>query len=170
MTSRRESLPFPIFQNRKQKRAKPSRVNLRSVGFFTAAVLLIGLVGWLYLLQASEVAGYAHEIRELQRQKEQLHRQIVVLEGQVAEAGSLGTVMQASGQLGYSIPDALDAGRRLRVGYTPLVEPTPAVEPTADETEPARQAQTRRRLPAAFADLAAQVKLWLETPPGYTTW
>ncbi|NLG48624.1 MAG: hypothetical protein GX552_00770 [Chloroflexi bacterium] len=155
-------------QNRAQKRVRQTRVNLRSVGFFAAAVLLIGLVGWLYLLQASEVAGYAHEIRELQRQKEQVHRQIVVLEGQVAEAGSLGMVMQASGELGCSIPDALDAGRRLRLGYAPLAEPTPGSEPAVSDAEPTRPAEDTR-LPGVFANLIAQVKLWLETPPGYTT-
>ena len=169
MTTRRDRLPFPIYQLRKPRRPRAPRVNLRSVGFFSAAVLLIGLVGWLYLLQASEVAGYAHEIRELQRQKEQLHRQIVVLEGHVAEAGSLGTVMQVSGELGYSIPGALDTGRRLRVGYTPLAEPTPSSEPMAGKAEPTRQAQSTRRLPGAFADLVMQVKTWLEAPPGSTT-
>ena len=63
-------------------------------------------------------------------------------------------------KMGYSIRTP-GCGRRERLSYVPLAEPTPASEPR----------RTRRNQPARriFTDLAAQVKLWLETPPGYTT-
>ena len=167
-SNRRDALPFSLYHRRKPKRTGPSRVNLRSVAFFVSAVLLIGLVGWLYLLQASEVAGYAHDIRQLQEQKEQLHRELVVLQGQVAEAGSLRKVMEASSQLGYSLPDALDAQRRLRVGYTPLAKPTPVAQVEEQPSETA-QGQAAGRFQSVIANLMEQVKAWLNTPPDYST-
>lgn len=172
MPDRRKPLPFFFYQRRAQKRTGASRVNLRSIGFFAAAVLLIGLVGWLYLIQASEVAGYAHEIRELQRRKEQLHREIVVLEGQVAEAGSLDRVMQACGELGYSLPDALDARRRLRVGYTLPDVPTSSVsaEEAEEMADEALQAQAEGRFSFTWEYLVTQVKVWLASPPDYVGW
>ena len=101
--------------------------------------LEFGLLGWLYLLQASQVAGYAHDIRTLQLEKERLHRDSIVLRGRVAVIGSLERVRAAAEDLGYALPDAADSSRHLVLEYEPPEGPeggTVLPEGDADRASP----------------------------------
>jgi len=83
MPRRRQLLPL-LYGPRLDGRSVLTKVDLRSLAFFSVMLILIGLAGWLYLRQASEVAAYAHEIRELERDKERLLREITSLRADVA--------------------------------------------------------------------------------------
>jgi hypothetical protein len=111
----------------KQRLPATTRATARGVLVWLAALSLIGLVGWLYLLQASQVAGYAHDIRTLQLDKERIHRRNVVLLGQVAEAGSLARIRRVAQEWSYSLPSAGDPARTASVVYEPLPTPTALV-------------------------------------------
>ena len=142
------------------------RVDVRTLTFFAVLLALVGLGGWLYLQQASEVAALAHEIRVLEREKERLHLEITALRGEVAMLGSLGRVLEGGKQLGYTLPDTFDRERRLRVVYEPLPAPTeePAA-PVATGGEPAsRQAFPEDRAPGLVQRLVAQLRAWIAAP------
>lgn len=144
------------------------RVNVRSLTFFAVLLALIGLGGWLYLQQASEVASLAHEIRVLEREKERTHREIIALRAEVAMLGSLGRVLEAGTQLGYTLPDAFDRQRRLRVVYEPL--PTPdedrverSVAGVAETPAPGRGPH-EDRAQGMVQRLVEQMRAWLAAP------
>ncbi len=113
-----------VFYERTRRRISMDKVKPRTLVYFSMMLLLIGLAGGLYLRQASEVAAYAKEIRYLQMRKERLHRDLVVLQGEVALLGSLERVYQAGEDLGYRFPEAADVKERLHIECTP----TPAVQ------------------------------------------
>lgn len=142
------------------------RIDVRSVAFFGVLLALIGLGGWLYLQQASEVASLAHEIRVLERDKERLHREITALQGEVAMLGSLERVLEAGAQLGYVMPEAFDQERRLRVVYEPLAEPTAipdAIMPASAPTTP-QEALTAGGAEGFVQRMVEQLREWIATP------
>ena len=147
------------------------RVDVRSLTFFAVLLALIGLGGWLYLQQASEVATLAHEIRVLERDKERTHREITALRGEVAMLGSLGRVLEAATQLGYAVPDAFDRQRRLPVVYEPLPTPTDDVvapaqysTPATGETPAPGQEPREDRVHGLVQRLVDQMRAWIATP------
>ncbi len=139
-----------------------TRVDTRNLTFFAVLLALIGLGGWLYLQQASEVASLAHAIRVLERDKERLHLEIVALRGEAAMLGSLGRVLEAGTQLGYTMPDTFDRERRLHVVY----EPPPAldVEAATPVVEDSSEASTEDRAHGLVQRLVEQLRAWIETP------
>jgi len=167
MPRRRQLLPL-LYGPRLDGRSVLTKVDLRSLAFFSVMLILIGLAGWLYLRQASEVAAYAHEIRELERDKERLLREITSLRADVAMLGSLQRVYAEGVRLGYHLPEASDMARRLILAYQPP-QPAPATSPAQDESglpagsgrnEPQRSARN------IIQRLLAQLKAWIESPPG----
>lgn len=167
ISDRREGPPLFV-RPRKRVTAGLIRVDVRSLTFFAVLLALIGLGGWLYLQQASEVASLAHEIRVLEREKERYHREITALRGEVAMLGSLDRVLEAGTQLDYVMPDAFDRQRRRHVVYEPI--PTPAQEAVAPE----ETAEATAPAPVLYEDrahglvqrLVDQMRAWLATPVG----
>jgi hypothetical protein len=92
-----------------------SRVDMRVVLFFGVVLVLLGLAGWLYLRQSSEVAQLASEVREQQLRKEDLHRELVTLNAEVAMLGSLQRVRHYGIEKGYRLANAGDATRQLSI-------------------------------------------------------
>jgi len=88
-------------------------VEVRPVILGLVAMLLVTLAGWLYLEQATQVTGVAHEILALDQQSQQLRREIVVLRAEIARLGALHRLQEEGERLGYILPDADDATRRL---------------------------------------------------------
>lgn len=157
-----------LFFYRRHPRNRPGaiRFDLRALAFFGTVLALIGLAGWLYLHQASEVAGYAHEIRELERQKERLHRELVALRAEVAVAGSLQRVQEAGVALGYVLPEATDRSRRLRLEYTAPTPSAPsATVPTPTDATLAQTGGQDSRPPGLIQRLREQFQAWLQAPP-----
>lgn len=147
------------------------RVDVHTLTFFAVLLALIGLGGWLYLQQASEVASLAHEIRVLEREKERTHREITALRGEVAMLGALERVLEAGAQLGYAVPDASDPERRLRLAYEPLPSPTegagapaPGATPLAGEGPAPQQAPGADRAHGLVQQLVDQMRAWIEAP------
>lgn len=99
------------------RRREPGGVwtDMRLVAFFGVAMLLLGLAGWLYLRQASEVTHLANAVREQELRKEELHRELVILNAEVAMLGSLKRVLQEGVEMGYVLPDAADPSQSLTV-------------------------------------------------------
>lgn len=100
-----------------------ARVDMRVVLFFGVVLILLGLAGWLYLRQSSEVAQLASQVREQQLRKEELHRELVTLNAEVAMLGSLKRVLYHGIERGYQLSDASDASRQLSItcpGCRPL--------------------------------------------------
>jgi hypothetical protein len=157
----------PFYMYRGQGRTPAlSRINARSILVWGVALVLIGLVGWLYLLQASQVATYAHEIRTLQLSTERIHRENIILTGQVAELGSLARIRQAGEQLGYSLPGAGYTARRMPLVYEPMPTPTAdtgattnAASSTSATTSESSQPSGRR----LFDRFKAQLDEWLHS-------
>jgi hypothetical protein len=138
------------------------RMNLTNVLAWLVALVLIALVGWLYLLQASQVSSYAHEIRTLENEKERLNRLNTVLTGQVAELGSITRIRAAAEQLGYSLPSAGDVSRRIVLVYQPLPTPTAAV-PVAGAVADGGQSAQKHSL---IQRLQQQLDGWLQPAQG----
>lgn len=88
-------------------------VEVRPVILSLVAMLLVTLAGWLYLEQATQVTEVAHEILALDQQSQQLRQEIVVLRAEIARLGALHRLQEEGERLGYTLPDADDASRRL---------------------------------------------------------
>lgn len=118
MIRQRDALPF-FYRPWSGSQGIMTRVGARKLAFLIALLIIIALAIWLYLRMASEVAHYAHEIRELEREKERLHRQITVLRAEVAMLGSADRIYRAGQEMGYVLPEASDVTRRTRIEYQP---------------------------------------------------
>ncbi len=166
----RPFLPL-LYGRRLVGRSVLTKVDLRSLAFFSVMLVLTGLAGWLYLRQTSEVAAYAHEIRELEAQKERLHRQIVSLRAEVALLGSLQRVYAEGARLGYRLPEASDTAHRLHLVYQPP-QPTPVGASSAEEGELSGASGLRppwRGLGEVFQRLWVQFREWLASSSGDQT-
>ncbi len=159
MTNRRDVLL--IFYKRRSGSEGPlSRIDPRVAAYFVLMTLLIGLAGWLYLARSTEVASYAHDIRLLQSDQERLHREIVVLQGQVADLGSLDRVLDAGQEWGYRLPDATDTARRMQLPYQPpAATPTPTASGTALWPESEKVPQR-----SVLGEWWRQFETWLNEP------
>jgi cell division protein FtsB len=154
--NRREGIPFLYWSH---NRLNVPHLNLRTVAFFAVLLGLIGLAGWLYLRQVSDVAAYAHEIRLLERQKEQLRREITALRAEVALSGSLARVREEGRKLGYALPETTDASRMARVEYP--APPSPPQATDAARTDDGGSSPTAQGL---LPTLLAQLRAWIASP------
>jgi cell division protein FtsL len=105
-----------------------SQTSVRLV--FVAALLLVGLLSWLYVRQTADLASTGYDVAELQDEATQWQMRNDQLRLQVADLSSLDRVDQiASSRLGMGPPD-----RVVYVVATPIALPTPptiADAPTA---------------------------------------
>lgn len=157
MPERRKDLL--VFYERTRRRISMDKVKPRTLAYFSMMLLLIGLAGGLYLRQASEVATYAKEIRHLQTRKEHLHRELVILQGEIALLGSLERVDQAGEKMGYHLPEAADVGERLYIECTPT--------PTAPRAFGSSEDGDKRGLGVKntfWNNLVEQFYQWFESP------
>lgn len=76
-------------------------MNLRGALALLITVVVLGLVGWLYLSQASEAAELDRRFRELERQKEELLRQNDQLTYEIARLASVERLEKRAHELGY---------------------------------------------------------------------
>jgi cell division protein FtsB len=159
MASRRDTLLF-FYKRRRGPRPPLIKVDPRTLAYFGVILILIGLAGWLYLSRASEVAAYAREIRELEREKDQLHRRNVALRAEIAELGSLERVLGVGRELGYVLPRARDTERRMQVVYHPVRE---SIESSGIQDDDS-VAPERDTIRAFIQRLATQFTAWIESP------
>ena len=165
MALRRMSEPM-FYGGRRDGAPGPTRIDVRKVAFFATMVAFVGMVGWLYLFQTSQVASCAREIRDLEQARESLHQELVVLRAEVAELGSLERILTVGESLGYSLPDAADVSRRLSMAYE---SPLPQVAETTSEQigmGPGQAPdQPQAKEGGLFQRLLDDLKAWVASPP-----
>lgn len=155
VANRRDEVPFSYWP---YNRLNVPHLTLRALVFFAIALGLIGLGGWLYLRQVSEVAAYAHEIRVLERQKEQLRREITALRAEVALSGALARVREEGRKLGYALPEATDGARSARIEVQGVAGAS--LSPTTVQADEAPPTSATGVLPT----LLAQLRAWIASP------
>ncbi|MBM3190173.1 MAG: hypothetical protein FJZ90_15810 [Chloroflexi bacterium] len=135
-------------------RASPYRVI-----YFATMLVLIGLAGWLYLHQASQVAAYARTIREQEWEKERLHRDMVALRAEIAQLRSFTRLQEFAERHGYELPSARERSRSLALVFEAPSEPvaSPGESPLIPELAPEVARGFLRQVVAEFEQ-------WLRTP------
>ena len=134
-----------------------TRLDVRKWSMVVVGLLLFGLVGWLYLEEASGVAARGYTIRKLENDKERLRREITALRSEVAAAGSLERIRRAGEELGYVLPDATDSAR-LVIEYVPLGNKAGAGPETDLREESSASAEDGQ---AQGSGLLAGIREWL---------
>ena len=162
MSSKRDHLLF-FWRRRTGNRPPQIRVDPRTLAYFGAMLALVSLAGWLYVRQASEVASYARDLRQLEQRKERLRREIIARRAVAAMAGSLDRVLSDGRQWGYDLPGADDDERRLTLEYEPLELPRDEPEPTAGALSTTADMGEEKGLPE---QLLEQLEGWLASPLG----
>ena len=97
------------------RRVSGLAVEVRPVILGLVAMVLVTLAGWLYVEQATQVTEVAHEILTLDQESQQLRQEIMILRAEIARLGALHRLREEGERLGYTLPDADDAARRLVV-------------------------------------------------------
>ena len=94
-----------------------AQMEYRRLGLIAVGLVLVALAAGLYLRQASTVATYAHDIRQLEARKEQLRYEIQALRAQAGQLGSLERLQTTAQQMGYHQLLANDLQHRQTVMY-----------------------------------------------------
>jgi hypothetical protein len=146
-----------FFFSRRQGDLPPLiRVEPRTFAYFAVILVLVGLAGWLYLQQASQVALHAHEIRQIQQHKERLRREIIALRAEVAQYGALERIAEAAQTKGYSLPSATERSRLVLL-EVPMAAPTGSPEPGRLQAAP----NAAGPQPGFWQHLLEQFRSWL---------
>lgn len=91
----------PIRDNvsRQSRHLRP--MTLRGALGLLGGILVVALVGWVYLSQASAMAETERHIEELRQQKEELQRQNDQLAYEIAKLASVNRLEKRARELGY---------------------------------------------------------------------
>lgn len=116
MTQRRDRSSLVYVQRFNVRNGLP-HLEVRSIVFFVGLLFIVGLAGWLYLHQASEVAASVQQIRRLQYENELLQQEILALHADVAMLGSLKHVQELGVNQGYQTPQSSDSSSYLLLPY-----------------------------------------------------
>lgn len=166
MRRRRETLPL-AYERAPESGPGVTRADIRNVAFVAIMLALIGLAGWLYLYQTSEVASCARQIKDLEQVRERLHREIIVLRAEVARLGSLRRVLELGERLGYGLPEASDSSRHLSVVVRPPLQvssPMGSVLPENGGAAGAPGGGSGTEEVGLLRELAAALERWIESP------
>jgi len=90
-----------IPQNNRNVLLPVSTINRRKALGLLVGVLTLGLVGWMYLSQASQAVNLERQIRGLRQQKQDLQRQNDHLTYEVARLASVERLERRARELGY---------------------------------------------------------------------
>ena len=85
----------------------PNKLQGRATFGMLIMLLVLSLLGWIYLTQASHVATTSRRIEELQRDKARLEQQNLELAVQIAEMESVSRLAERARELGF-VAEALD--------------------------------------------------------------
>ena len=146
---------------------QPHTINLtaqmeyRRLALIAVGLVLVALAAALYLRQASTVATYAHDIRELELRKEKLRYEIQALRADSGELGSLARLQALAPQLGYHQLAASDTQHRLQLTYE-----APQVVPEAIKPDSALPATKEVQETSLLGRLWQRFQSWLRADPG----
>jgi len=127
---------------------------------FLAILALLTLIGWLYLIQVSQVTAASYRLRELHTEKERLRRENAFLRLQIAELEKLDNLQARANALGFITPSRIEY---LAVANYQLSSPPQAASATASTPPSIGDEETRptfdpthwwEKIRAQFADWA----------------
>ena len=133
------------------------RMNRRRALALLVSVLALGLIGWMYLSQASKAAELERNIRNLRQQKEEYQRQNDHLTYQVAQTAAIEQLEQRARELGYVTV--------WQVRFLPV-----AGYPAQDEFEPDGVTILTQHEPAERATPSAVAGWWQSVTRQFETW
>ena len=132
-------------------------MDLRRALRWLVLVVVAGLVGWVYLSQASRVAETEHHIRELRQQRDELQRQNDQLTYEVGRLGSVERLTRRARDLGYV------AVWQARFVAVPSY-------PTRDDGTPSEATALRQDDPAGHATPSAVASWWQAVADQFEVW
>ena len=138
-----------------------AQMEYRRLALMAVGLVLVALAAGLYLRQASTVAAYAHDIRELEARKEQVRYEIQALRADAGQLGSLERLQAAAQQLGYHQLVASDNQHRLQLTY-----PAPAVQSGLRNQDTNATATSQAQETNLFRRLWQRFQAWLRADPG----
>ena len=135
--------------------------------------ILVSLLGWLYLTQASQVTTTGYRIYELERERARLQRENAKLRLEIAELERLEDVKARARQLGFVPPEQVEY---LVVADYPPDHPS-SVQPAATfgeenlalnspQQEKTRDAAAGAALAGWWEKLVSQFTIWTIVQPG----
>ncbi len=92
----------------KAKKKRPQHLEARSAAGFLAILALLTLIGWLYLIQVSQVTAAGYRLQELHEEKERLRRENALLRLQIAEMEKLDNLQARASALGFTTPPRIE--------------------------------------------------------------
>ncbi len=126
-------------------------------------IIVISLIGWLYLTQASQVMITGYRIHELEAEKTALERQNALLRFQIAELEALPRIEARARALGFGPPQEI---RYLLVEDYPEPEEGPRSDHLTRHYQPTETAAAN-----APGDVTADlVRWWQEVVSQFATW
>jgi cell division protein FtsB len=136
-------------------------------------LILVSLLGWLYLTQASQVTTTGYRIYELERERASLQRENAKLMLEIAELERLESVEARARQLGFVSPERLEY---LVVADYPPDHPSSGQLAATFEGEnlaldSSKQEKTgKQAVGAALAgwweEMVSQFNIWITVQPG----
>lgn len=127
---------------------------------FLATIVILGLIGWVYLRQASEAAELQHRIQALRQQEQELQRQNDQLAYEIARLASVDQLNARARQLGYV---AVSQARFVAVaGYPSHQESAPDETMTLAQRDPAGRA-TPSAVAGWWKTFTGQFEAWAQS-------
>ena len=138
-------------------------------------LILVSLLGWLYLTQASQVTTTGYRIYELERERARLQRENAKLMLEIAELERLEVVETRARQLGFVPPERLEY---LVVANYPPEHPSSGQLAATFEEEnlaldsPKQEKTGNKAVGATLAgwweQMVSQFNIWTTVQPGST--
>lgn len=135
-------------------------------------LILVSLIGWLYLTQASQVTATGYRIYELERERAHLQRENAKLMLEIAELERLEVVEAGARQLGFVPPGQVEY--LVVADYPPdhpLSGPLAAAPEGENFPDSSQQDKTRdeavvNALAGWWEEMVSQFNIWISVQPG----
>ncbi len=151
-------------------------LNARTAIGFLLILILVSLLGWLYLTQASQVTTTGYRIYELERERARIQRENAKLMLDIAELERLEVVEARARQLGFAPPAQVKY--LVVTDYPPDHSPSGQLAATFGEENLALDSPQQEKTgneavgaaPAGWWEkLVSQFTIWITVQPGSAT-
>jgi cell division protein FtsB len=136
-------------------------------------LILVSLLGWLYLTQASQVTTTGYRIYELERERARFQRENAKLMLEIAELERLEVVEARARQLGFVPPDQVEY--LVVADYPPDYPSSGQLAATFGEEDLALDSPQQEKigseargaaLPGWWEKMVSQFNIWIVVQPG----
>jgi len=150
-------------------------LNARTAVGSLLILILVSLLGWLYLTQASQVTTTGYRIYELESERVRLQRENAKLMLEIAELGRLEDVEARARQLGFVPPEQVEY--LVVADYPPDHPPSGQLAATFGEENLALNSPQQEKignevvgmaLAGWWEKLVSQFNIWIIVQPGPT--